>query len=201
MLQMNQQRVQSYLPVDLRFATRFAEVYGWRMQSEILTREWRHIDLSIGTVRLEPGTTKNDDGRTIYLIYELKLMFVEQLARVRALEQKLGRVIPYVFPHLEGRFQGERIQDFKKAWKTACKKARCPGMLRHDFRRTAVRNLTRAHVIKPIAKQITGHRSDSVYDRYDIVADEELISVRDILETHSSLIVGAEPSNQEPVNG
>jgi len=74
-------------------------------------------------------------------------------------------------------------------------------MLRHDFRRTAVRNLNRAGVTRSVAKQITGHRSDSVCERYDIVDDGDLKMARDMLETHSRLIVGSEPSNQEHANG
>ncbi len=38
---------------------------GWRMQSEVLSLERRQLDLDSGTLRLEPGTTKNDDGRTV----------------------------------------------------------------------------------------------------------------------------------------
>ncbi len=146
------------------------------MQSEILTLEWRRVDLhpKAGTLRLDPGTTKNDDGRIVYLTPELYALLTQQLERVQALERQMGKIIPYVFPHLSGRHRGERIQDFKKAWKTACKKAGCPGMLRHDFRRTAVRNMERAAVPRSVATKITGHRSESVYRRYAIVSDADL---------------------------
>ncbi len=49
-----------------------AYAYGWRMQSEVLTLERRHLDLEAGTPRLDPGTTKNDEGRVVYLTPELK---------------------------------------------------------------------------------------------------------------------------------
>jgi predicted nucleic acid-binding protein len=91
--------------------------------------------------------------------------------RARALEQDTQQIIPWVFPHLSGRHRGQRIQDFKKAWKTACQKAGYPGMLRHDFRRTAVRNMERAGVARSVATKVTGHRSESVYRRYAIVND------------------------------
>jgi integrase len=52
------------------------------MQSEVLTLERRQVDLEAGTLRLEPGTTKNDDGRVVYLTPEVKASIVAQLERV-----------------------------------------------------------------------------------------------------------------------
>jgi hypothetical protein len=50
-------------PADLQLAVTIAYTYGWRMQSEVLTLERRQLDLKAATLRLEPGTTKNDEGR------------------------------------------------------------------------------------------------------------------------------------------
>jgi integrase len=183
-------RVRHLLREDYQVAVTIAKVYGWRMQSEFLSLEWRHVDLhpTVGTLRLDPGTTKDNDGRIVYLTSELNTMLTAQLQRVQALERQMGKIIPYVFPHRSGKFQGDRIQDFKKAWETACKKAGCPGMLRHDFRRTAVRNFERAAVPRSIAMKNTGHRTESVYSRYDIVNDADLKLGRDRLEDHSRII-------------
>jgi integrase len=125
---------------------------------------------------------------------EVYTMLCEQLARVQELQRQMGQIVPYVFPHLTGRFRGQRIQDFKKAWKTACRKAGIPGMLRHDFRRTAVRNMERAGVSRSVATKVTGHRSESVYRRYAIVSDADLqeaakkVSVIDLVIDGQNLI-------------
>jgi integrase len=91
--------VRKHLPPDLQVAVAIAYAFGWRMQSEVLTRERRHLDLDAGTLRLDPGTTKNDDGRVVYLPADLQAQLATQVDGARALERKLGRVIPYLFPH------------------------------------------------------------------------------------------------------
>lgn len=166
--------VRRRLKPDLQAAVAIAYRYGWRVQ-EILGLERRHLDLEAGTLRLDPGTTKNDEGRLVYLTPELARLLTEQLERVRAVERKTERIIPYLFPDLSGRGRaGQRRRDFRKAWAKACEKAGVPGRLRHDFRRTAVRNLVNAGVPEKVAMTITGHRTRSVFDRYHIVSPADL---------------------------
>jgi site-specific recombinase XerD len=167
--------VRRHLRPDLQVAAAIEYALGWRCQSEALTLELRQLDLKAGTIRLDPGDTKNDDGRLVYLPPDLHAQIAAQLERVRALERQTGRIIPYLFPHLRGaRRRGERIRDFRKAWGTACRQAGCPGMLRHDFRRTAVRNMVNDGTPEKVAMMITGHRTRAVFDRYHIVAPEDL---------------------------
>lgn len=166
--------VRRRLPEDLQVAITISYTYGWRMRSEVLALARRQVDLTTGTLRLEPGSTKNDDGRVVYLTAELKGLLAAHVERVKALERRLGRILPMLFPHLTGRRAGTLRRDFRKAWATACQAAGCPGMLRHDFRRTAVRNLERAGVPRSVAMKITGHRTEAVYRRYAIVSDADL---------------------------
>jgi integrase len=171
--------VRKHLPVDLQAAATVAYTFGWRTPSEVLTLERRQLDLDAETLRLDPGTTKNDDGRLVYLTPELKTLLRAQTDRVNALERQLGRIIPWLFPHLPAQhisrcLIGTRRGDFRKAWVTACKRAGVPGALRHDCRRTAVRNMVNSGVPERVAMKVTGHRTRSVFDRYHIVSPADL---------------------------
>jgi len=185
--------VRRKLAPDLQAAVAIAYTYGWRMQSEVLTLERRQLDLEAGTLRLDPGSTKNDEGRVIYLTPEVKALLGAQLERIRAVERKAGRVIPFLFPYLSGPTRlGERRRDFRKAWATACTGAGVPGRYRHDFRRTAVRNMEQAGVPRSVAMKLTGHKTESVYRRYAIVSDADLADAARRLSGHTSGHTGSE---------
>jgi integrase len=192
--------VRQYLPADLQVAVAIAYAFGWRMQSEVLALELRQLDLEAGTLRLEPGTTKNDDGRLVYVPPDLKSALLTQLERVRALERKTDRIIPYLFPHFRGPWKGQRRRDFRKAWAEACKLAGVPGMLRHDFRRTAVRNMVNAGVAERVAMKVTGHKTRAVFDRYHIVSPGDLQDVARKLDGHVSGHVRAAAVDSRPVS-
>jgi integrase len=165
------------LEPDLQVAAIVGYVLGWRCQSEVMTLERRHLDLEAGILRLDPET-KTDEGRVIYLTPELQQLLTEQVARIDILQRKLTRVIPFLFPHrTRGRFHqpGDRRRDYKRAWQTACRKAGVAGRLRHDMRRSAVRNLvTRDGVSEHVAMKITGHKTRRVFDAYNIVSPSDL---------------------------
>lgn len=80
-----------------------------------------------------------------------------------------GVICPFVF-HREG----TPIKKSRKAWLTAGEVAGLPGKLVHDFRRTAVRNLIRSGVPDTVAMRLTGHKTRSVFDRYNVVAETGL---------------------------
>ncbi|HYS16858.1 MAG TPA: hypothetical protein VET45_08045 [Candidatus Binatia bacterium] len=88
------------------------------MQSEVLALERRNVDLAAGTLRLDPGSTKNGAGRVVYLTPEIHRLLTDQLGRVDELQRELKRIIPHVFPHPAGspRLKGTRRRDFRKAW-------------------------------------------------------------------------------------
>lgn len=154
------------LPSHLKSFITFGYKVGWRL-SEIGKLTWKRVDLNQGIVRLEVGETKNDEARTVYLDDELKEIF-EQLWEDRKANKKL---LPWVFLNQDG---SDRVKRFDKTWKKACKDAGIGVRLFHDFRRTAVRNMVRSGVPERVAMMISGHKTRSVFDRYNIVNDEDL---------------------------
>ncbi len=103
-----------HLPADLRPVALVAYLTGWRVPSEILTREWRNVDLGAGWLRLEPGETKNGEGRSFPFTPELRSILEDQRTHTTTLERETDRIIPCVFHR-----RGKPIKDFRKAWKQA----------------------------------------------------------------------------------
>jgi integrase len=128
--------------------------------SEILTRQGKHVDFGSGWLRLEPGETKNDDGRMFPMTPGLRTVLERQRERTTALEQAAGRIVPWVF-HRNGR----PVKSLRGARREACRLAGVPGRYAHDFRRTAVRNLERAGVPRSTAMRIVGHKTETLYRR------------------------------------
>ena len=157
-----------HLRPEIRPVAQFAYELAWRLR-EVINLHWRQVNLVDGIVRLDPGSTKNGEGRVAYLSPELLAILRAQHAATRDLEREKGIIIPWVF-HRKGR----RILRFLASWQTACKKAGVPGMLFHDLRRTAVRNMVRAGIPERVAMQISGHRTRSVFERYNITSDDDL---------------------------
>lgn len=171
---------------------RFAYITGWR-KSEILGLEWRQVDFEAGTVRLEPGTTKNDEARVFPFTQELRAILEGQRASIEELKRKRGKICPWVF-HRHGR----RLKDIKRSFDTAREAAGVPGRIFHDFRRTAVRNLVRAGIPEGVAMKMTGHKTRSVFERYNIVSEADLFEAARRLEAFSGQSTGKDTGKDRP---
>jgi integrase len=211
------------LPQYLHVLLEIAYLTGWR-KSELLSRKWKHVDFGPdGCLRLDPGETKNGEGRNFPLRLSGLRTLLEEHYQATVNQGRVVALRPedrYLFHR-----DGERIKGFRKAWAHACRelgmpvqyKVRGPFLnksfddldkalaaagikpdspaankiaealdedravthgeyrfrtqdrLFHDLRRTAVRNLELAGIPRVAAKKLTGHLTDSVYERYAIV--------------------------------
>ena len=163
------------LPFHLKPVVTFAFHTGWR-KGEILGLTLEKVDLREGIVRLDPGETKNEEGRVIYLNDEL-------MRELKALQKDRPQGCPYVFHH-----DGKPIRDFRGSWDATCIQAglwrtekdekgkgiKVSTKIFHDFRRTAVRNMLWSGIREKVAMMISGHKTRSVFDRYHIVSEEDL---------------------------
>jgi len=135
--------------------------YGWRV-SELLTMRVNQVDVSQRVIRLEPGTTKNRDGKEVLMTDEICKLLTALVHRKS------------VEAHVFTRSNGRPVCDFRGTWKNACAHAGVPDLLFHDLRRTGARNLRRAGVAEGIIMKIGGWRTRSVFERYAIVSRSDM---------------------------
>ena len=134
--------------------------------------------------------SKNGRGRVLPLVTEIA--DVIERRKVARLFEGLGGTALSAFVFHAG--DGKPLGDWRKRWTSACKAAGVPGLLFHDFRRSAIRNMTRAGVPSVVAMSISGHRTRSVFDRYDISTTNESA---DAIRATAAFLRGARSEGQE----
>jgi len=164
--------------------------YGWRI-GELIELRVRQVDLLGKVIRLDPGTTKNRDGREVSMTQNVHALLSQCVFGKQPDD--------FVFT----RETGERVKDFRETWRNACIAAGVPKLLFHDLRRTAARNLRRAGVAEGVIMKIGGWRTRSVFERYAIVSQTDISEAMRKLEVqqngHSLGI--AQRNEQEPSEG
>ena len=158
----------TFLPDDLQDFVWFGYYTGWR-HGQIANLKWQEVEQNV--VRLGPEKVKNKSGLVLPLVGELDRIMTRRLAVQR-------EAVPWVFYHIRHGIV-QPVGRFDKAWKIACVKAGLPTdkatkMHFHDLRRTTARNLNRAGVPDRIAISLMGDKTRSMYDRYNIVDEEDM---------------------------
>jgi integrase len=169
----------------MRALLEVAYTYGWR-RGEMLGLQVRQVDLHARTIRLDPGTTKNGEGREVVMTPE-----VEELLRASVADKKPEDCI---FTR-----EGDKpIRDFRGAWRNLCVRAgtgrwecgKCGvtlvgpscacgsarkyvGLIPHDFRRSAAKAARRAGVPESVIMAMGGWKTPSMFRRYAIVSSAD----------------------------
>jgi integrase len=172
-------QVRDLLLAHVRPLIEFIYITGWRWDSEARPLRWDQIDFHHGTVTIPPGQTKGGEGRTFVMTAELRKLLKRQREATDRLEEKAGETCPLVFHQ-----DGQLIRYFYRPWREACAAAKVPGKLLHDMRRTAIRNLVRAGVSERVAMQMCGHKTRSIFDRYNITSERDLRNAATLLSAH-----------------
>jgi integrase len=182
----------------LRALLEVAHVYGWRKQ-ELLNLRARQVDLVARTIRLDPGATKNREGREASMTDAVRALLSE------CMRGKTGE--DFVFT----RDNGRPVRSFRKSWSDVCvaagmgrmicrncdapvegdkckscgaggRELKYSGLILHDTRRTAARNFRRAGVAEGVIMRIGGWKTRSVFDRYAIVSQTDVVDALQKLE-------------------
>ena len=177
--------VRAHLPAPWQDILDLAYYSGWRKQ-EILGLSWDEIDETGGVIRLSPARSKTLVGR----ILPISPPIADALNRRRARRDPTS---PLVFHR-----DGITIRRWRTAWRTACQAAGVPTRFLHDCRRTAARNLIRANVPERVAMLLTGHKSRAIFDRYNIIHEQELLDAGDQLVAYLAQQAQAAPARRRP---
>jgi integrase len=137
---------------------------------ELLAIEWNQVDWEQGFITLNAEETKSGHTRAIPILDG-------DMGAWLAWSRETANGSPRIFHN-----QGDPIRDFRGAWRSACKSAGVPDLKFHDLRRTAVRNMRRAGVPQVVRMRITGHRTDAMERRYNIVDIEDIKSAKELMQ-------------------
>lgn len=153
-------RLLAELPQDLKLLFVLAYHVGLR-KTALLNLQWKQVDFESGLIRINAPRTRNrkPTPRVLPIFGDMR----EYL-------EKQPRTSPYILARGEN-----RIKDFRASWEAACVRAGVPGLLFHDLRRTAARNMRKARVSETMIMRITGHRTRAMLDRYDISDDSDAL--------------------------
>ena len=164
-------KVRAHAPAPYQDVLDFAYFSGWR-RNEILELTWDEVDLNGGVIGLPARRSRTKTGRMLPISAPLRQV-VDRRKRARCPGDR--RVF---------RRDGVPVRVWRYALRDACRKAKVPHRLLHDCRRMAARNLIRAGVPERIAMLLTGHKTRAVFDRYNIVNEQELLTAGERLATY-----------------
>jgi integrase len=159
--------------LDVRDFVEWFYICGMR-PNEIRQLTWEMFDRETWTLNLDPRAAKTRTGRVLALVGPLRTILERRLA-ARRFDS------PLIFHRTSKGKVGQAVKDYRRSWAAACKVAGLPagrnvagGVTPYDLRRCAVRNLVRGGTHETVAMKITGHKTRSTFDRYNIASVEDI---------------------------
>jgi integrase len=180
----------------MRLLVELAYTYGWR-RGELMQLRVRHVDLRNRTIRLDPGTTKNTEGREVHVGNDNLLELLRAACEGKRGEDPLFtrddgcevRSMSAAFRNLCVRAGVGRWECDRKCGATPTgKRCRCGGrrkyvgLLVHDFRRSAAKALRRAGVPESVIMATGGWKTAAMFRRYAIVSSADQKAAMEALE-------------------
>jgi integrase len=143
-------------PIGIRGLLAVAYAYGFR-RGECLDLRVRQVNLVNGTIELNRKQVKNDQAKVVVMTADVKNVLALCIVGKQPDDHA------FTWAH------GGAIRDFRETWKQLFAAAGVPLKLFHDLRRSAVRNMVNRGIDRDTAMRISGHRTASVFSRYNIV--------------------------------
>lgn len=156
------------LPVDLQLPLVIGYHTGLR-RSAVLSIRLSQVDMKSKVIRLESGQSKIKKPQPVPIYGDM----------AGYLEMALAKNRRYVCE-----IKGKPIGSFRKTWITATKAAGVEGLIFHDLRRSAVRNMIQAGVEESVAMKISGHKTRSVFNRYNIIVERDIVAASAKIQHH-----------------
>jgi integrase len=158
---------------DVRDIVDFLYQSGWR-SNEARQLRWSWVDLKANMIVLPAEYSKSKKPRPLPIVGAL-MDIIERRLKARRLDCE------FVFHR-----KGKPIRQFHKAFKAAASRVGQPGLLPHDMRRSAVRNFRRAGLSEHEGMALSGHKTRSVFERYNIISNEDLHEAMKKVQSHLS---------------
>jgi integrase len=164
-------------------------------RGEVLNLRWKGevdssgLDLKASVIRLADSDTKTGEPRVVYLTSRAVTALREVPRHLKS---------PYVFVNPE---TGKPWREVRKAWRRACKGAGLEGVWFHDLRRSFITIARRKGIAQSVVRRFSGHKTDAVFKRYDIVEEEDLKAAAKRLEVPGTVLVPDAPTAPHNAEG
>lgn len=182
-----------HLPEYLSRAAKFAFLTGWRL-GEIRQLQWRHIDFEAGEIRLDPGMTKNGDGRVFPMTKELRSLLdglkptgaVAVLGHADDAEKVVLPGVPALTPFVF-HFKGRPIGWIYDSWDKAVNAIGKPGMLFRNLRNSAIIDMDQRGIPRRVIMDLVGHKNPEMFTHYRRVGKTDLEMARELMDGGNSV--------------